>query len=117
MVLCGSATSFYSALALGAHGGVLALAGLVPERCADLMRMMTEGRFGDARALQARLLPLARAIGAQHGVPALKAALTLAGFQTGDPRPPLRPAPAPVVDSLRRELAALGVAADAPAAP
>lgn len=29
VVLCGSATSFYSALALGVHGGVLALSGIV----------------------------------------------------------------------------------------
>jgi 4-hydroxy-2-oxoglutarate aldolase len=112
VVLCGSATSFYSALALGVHGGVLALSGLLPDECARLRALVTEGHFAEARSLQARLMPLARAIGAQHGVPALKAALTLVGFETGDPRPPLRPAPAAVVTLLRTQLTAVGLLAD-----
>lgn len=115
VVLCGSATSFYSALALGVHGGVLALSGIVPQLCADLMRLVAGGQLAEARALQATLLPLARAIGAQHGVPALKAALTMLGYETGDPRPPLRPAPAAVVNTLRTQLTALGLLAEAPA--
>jgi len=112
VVLCGSATSFYSALALGVHGGVLALSGLLPEECARLRALVADGHFAEARALQARLMPLARAIGAQHGVPALKAALTLVGFETGDPRPPLRPAPAGVVSLLRTQLTAIGLLSD-----
>ena len=112
VVLCGSATSFYSALALGVHGGVLALSGLLPEECARLRALVADGHFAEARALQARLMPLARAIGAQHGVPALKAALTLVGFETGDPRPPLRPAPAAVVSLLRTQLTAIGLLSD-----
>ena len=86
VVLCGSATSFYSALALGVHGGVLALSGIVARRSArELRALVAEGRFAEARALQAPLVPLARAIGAQHGVPALKAALTLVGLRDGRP--------------------------------
>ncbi len=112
VVLCGSATSFYSALALGVHGGVLALSGLLPDECARLRALVAEGHFAEARSLQARLMPLARAIGAQHGVPALKAALTLVGFETGDPRPPLSPAPAAVVALLRTQLTAVGLLAD-----
>ena len=115
VVLCGSATSFYSALALGVHGGVLALSGIVPEQCATLMRMVGEGRLAEARQLQTLLLPLARSIGVQHGVPALKAALTLVGYETGDPRPPLRPAPAAVWAALRAQLTALGLLAEEPA--
>ena len=115
VVLCGSATSFFSALALGVHGGVLALSGIVPDKCAELMRLVREGKIAEARELQHSLMPIARAIGAQHGVPALKAALTLLGYETGDPRPPLRPAPAPVIATLRTQLAALGLLAEAPA--
>jgi 4-hydroxy-2-oxoglutarate aldolase len=114
-VLCGSATSFFSALALGVHGGVLALAGLVPERCVELRRLMQAGRIDEARALQQTLMPLARAIGAQHGVPALKAALTLLGYETGNPRPPLRPAPAAVVTTLKTQLTMLGLLEEEPA--
>jgi 4-hydroxy-2-oxoglutarate aldolase len=117
VVLCGSATSLYSALALGVHGAVLALAGIVPERCAELIRLVGARQLADARALQRDLMPLARAIGAQHGVPALKAALTLMGFETGDPRPPLRPAPVSVVTGLRAQLTALGLLEGEPVAP
>jgi dihydrodipicolinate synthase/N-acetylneuraminate lyase len=84
--------------------------------CVSLMRLVREGRLEDARKLQATLLPLARAIGVQHGVPALKAALALLGFETGDPRPPLRPAPPGVVHVLRAQLTALGLLAEEPAA-
>jgi 4-hydroxy-2-oxoglutarate aldolase len=112
VVLCGSATSFYSALSLGVHGGVLALAGLMPSECWAMRSLVAEGKYADARKLQTRLMPLARAIGAQHGVPALKAALTLVGFETGDPRPPLRPASPTVVALLRTQLTAVGLLAD-----
>jgi 4-hydroxy-2-oxoglutarate aldolase len=116
VVLCGSATSFYSALALGVHGGVLALSGIVPDRCAELMRLVRDGKLAEARQLQTQLLPIARSIGVQHGVPALKAALGLLGYDTGAPRPPLRPTPAPVVATLRAQLTELGLLAEEPAA-
>lgn len=109
VVLCGSATSLFSALALGVHGAVLALSGIVPDQCAALIRLVRDNRIVEARQLQQSLMPIARAIGAQHGVPALKAALTMLGYETGDPRPPLRPAPAAVVHTLRAQLTALGV--------
>lgn len=109
VVLCGSATSLFSALALGAHGAVLALSGLATAECLALRDLMREGRYDEARALQQRLLPLGRAIGAQHGVPGLKAALTLMGFETGAPRLPLRPASDAVVSQMRAHLAALGL--------
>jgi 4-hydroxy-2-oxoglutarate aldolase len=108
-VLCGSATSYYSALALGAHGAVLALAGLAPDACARLAALVDAGRLAEARRLQREVMPLARAIGAEHGVPALKAALALMGFAAGDPRPPLMPAPAAVVATLRTQLTELGL--------
>jgi 4-hydroxy-2-oxoglutarate aldolase len=115
VVLCGSATSYFSALALGVHGAVLALSGIVPDKCVELRRLVAEGRYPEARALQSTLLPLARAIGAQHGVPALKAALTMLGYETGDPRPPLRPAPPSVVTGLHAQLTALGLLTEEPA--
>ena len=107
VVLCGSATSLFSALALGAHGAVLALSGLATAQCLELRDLMRAGRYDEARALQQRLLPLGRAIGAQHGVPGLKAALTLMGFETGAPRLPLRPVPETVVAQMRAHLSAL----------
>jgi 4-hydroxy-2-oxoglutarate aldolase len=109
VVLAGSATTCYPAVALGAHGAVLALAGLAPDLCVDLVELTQTGRHEEARDLQRRLTPLARLIGAQHGVPGLKAALDLAGYRGGLPRPPLMPVPTGAVEAIRAELARLGI--------
>jgi RNA polymerase sigma-70 factor (ECF subfamily) len=61
-------------------------------------------RSDEARALQHRLLPMARLISAVHGVPGLKAALLLTGVDVGRPRPPLLPAEELAVSSLREAL-------------
>ena len=108
-VLAGSGVSYFSGLAAGADGAILALASVVPDLCADIFDHMCAGRMVEARAVQRRITPLARTIGGQHGVPALKAALDLMGFDGGAPRAPLGPAPAPVVERLRRQLTDLGV--------
>lgn len=111
VVLAGSGPYFYAALAVGAGGGILALATVVPEHCVRLFALVRDGRHAEALALQRRLLPLARAITTRYGVPGLKLALTLAGYVGGEPRAPLRPAPAEARDVLARHLAELGVLA------
>ena len=108
-VLAGSATTFFPALCVGAAGGVLALAGLVPDLCFRLMTLVTEGRLAEARALQRRLNPLARSVGSTYGVPGIKAALDLVGLAGGAPREPLTPAPPAVVGEIRQQLVALGL--------
>jgi 4-hydroxy-2-oxoglutarate aldolase len=110
-VFAGSALSLFTATAIGAHGAVLALAGVVPELCFELVGHVKAGRVVEARALQARLMPLARSIGPGHAVPGLKAALNLLGLAGGQPRPPLRPVAQNVIDTLRRQLADLNVLA------
>jgi 4-hydroxy-2-oxoglutarate aldolase len=107
-VLAGSAPSLFSSAVLGVHGAVLALAGLVPELCVQLFEHARAGRLDEARALQRRLMPLARAIGPVHGVPGLKAALDLLGLAGGVPRAPLAPVAPAVVEALRSQLAELG---------
>jgi 4-hydroxy-2-oxoglutarate aldolase len=114
-VLAGAAPTLFTAAALGVHGAVLALAGLVPDLCVQLFDHVKSGRIDDARALQRRLLPLARSIGPVYGVPGLKAALDLVGLNGGVPRPPLRPVAAAAVDVLRAQLAALGLLQPVPA--
>ncbi|MGE3277011.1 MAG: dihydrodipicolinate synthase family protein [Vicinamibacterales bacterium] len=109
VVLAGSAATYYSALALGAHGAVLALAGVAPDQCTEIGRLVATGSFAEARALARRLMPLARSIGATYGVAGLKAALDLAGYHGGPPRPPLRPAPPAAVEIIRGQLASLGL--------
>ena len=82
---------------------------VVPDHCAEIGDLVGAGRLDEARTLQRRLTPLARTIGGLHGVPALKAALDLMGYDGGLPRSPLRPTPKPVVETLRRQLTDLGV--------
>ena len=103
-VLAGSATTLFHALCAGCHGAVLALASLVPAECVQMQSLVSAGRLEEARRLQRRLLPLARLIGGGNGVPALKAALDLAGYEGGRPRPPLRPVSTEVVARLSLQL-------------
>jgi 4-hydroxy-2-oxoglutarate aldolase len=70
---------------------VLALSAIVPDLCVRLYELVRQGCHEDARALQRRLVPLARLIGPVHGIAGLKAALDLAGFTGGSPRAPLLP--------------------------
>jgi 4-hydroxy-2-oxoglutarate aldolase len=107
-VLAGSATTFVHALCAGCHGGVLALAGILPEACVRLQALVSEGRLDAARALQRQLLPLARSVGSAHGVAGLKAALDLLGYVGGAPRSPLCPVAADTRERIRSQLAALG---------
>jgi 4-hydroxy-2-oxoglutarate aldolase len=106
-VLTGSATTFYGALCAGAAGGILAISAVVPDACARLFALARAGRRTDAEALQERLLPLARLLGSTYGVPALKAALNLSGFDVGYPRPPLAPPDEPAIAAVRDALHAL----------
>jgi 4-hydroxy-2-oxoglutarate aldolase len=106
-VLAGSAATYFHALCAGCDGGILALASIFPDECVWLQELVRDNRLDEARTLQRRLTPIARTIGTAHGVPALKAALDLLGYTGGPPRPPLRVAPAQVVDTLRSQLESL----------
>jgi 4-hydroxy-2-oxoglutarate aldolase len=68
-----------------------------------------EGRIDDARRMNRELAPLSKLVGATYGVPGLKAALTLLGFEGGLPRPPLQPAGQPAVDVIREQLVKSGL--------
>jgi len=108
-MLVGSAPTFYSALMLGARGGVLALASVVPDLCVDLYDLVQANRLVEARSLQRKLTPLAHLVTRVHGVPGLKAALSLVGYAGGKPRPPLRPVSEAAITELRQALDMLNV--------
>ena len=103
-VLAGSALVFYPWLCVGATGGVLALACVLPEACVALHEHALAGRHSAARALQQELMPLARLVTSIYGVPGLKVAMDLAGYTGGKPRSPLGPLPAAAIDEIRLEL-------------
>src|SRR5206468_2665845 len=104
-VLAGTTSTFYAALCVGATGGILAPACVVPDACTRLFELTRDGRHAEAVVLQRQLVPLARLLGPTYGVPGLKAALNLVGYDVGLPRPPLVPAPEAAIAQLRETLA------------
>jgi dihydrodipicolinate synthase/N-acetylneuraminate lyase len=104
-MLAGTGTVFYSDLCLGAVGGILAVAAVAPEICLRLLKAVQQDRHDEARQLQKKMATLARLVTSGFGVPGLKAALDLAGYQGGDPRAPLAPATAQAREQIRAELA------------
>ena len=107
-LLAGSAATLFHALCADCDGAILALAALMPSEIVAMAALVDEGRLDEARALQRRLLPLARSVGALYGVPGLKAALDLMGYAGGPPRPPLRPVSPQTIDLLRTQLDSVG---------
>lgn len=89
-VIAGSAPGLLAALHLGAVGGILATACVVPRACVAIHSAFTRGDHGYARELQRRIIPITRAVTSGFGVPGLKVAMDRAGYIGGVPRPPLR---------------------------
>jgi len=75
------------ALDAGATGGVLALANLLPERTADIFETQADDSE-QARALNADVVEMNRAITTEYGVPGLKWAMRERGAPAGHPRSP-----------------------------
>lgn len=86
----GSGGVLAHALDAGADGGVLALANVAPEACAEVARRFRGGDPAAARRLNRRLLDLNHAITADHGVPGLKTAMRLRDAPVGYSRSPHR---------------------------
>ena len=103
-VLVGSAPTFFSSLVLGAHGGVMALACVAPAACLQIYELVRAGCYDKARELQRQVTPLAKLVTSIHGIPGLKAALSLIGYVGGRPRLPLEPVGDDVVAELRRQI-------------
>jgi 4-hydroxy-2-oxoglutarate aldolase len=100
-VLCGAAPGVLGAISAGARGAIIAIASLMPRECLELVSLVRAGRMPEALAMQHRITPLGRAVTTGYGIAGLKAALDLAGFTGGDPRPPLRPLPDDAREQLR----------------
>jgi dihydrodipicolinate synthase/N-acetylneuraminate lyase len=94
---------------LGAHGAILAVAGVAPDLCVQIFTAVREGRIEDARRWNQQLAPLSKLVGSTYGVPGLKAALTLIGFDGGFPRPPLLPVGHQAIEVIREQLRQMGL--------
>jgi len=104
-VLAGSAGFLYAALAVGAVGGVVALANIAPRQCIEIQRLWEARRLDEAAELQRRMIPVNTAITATYGVAGLKAALDMLGYYGGAVRSPLLPSSLADQAALRQILA------------
>jgi 4-hydroxy-2-oxoglutarate aldolase len=90
-VLVGAAATLYPAMTVGAAGGIVAVANVVPDVCVKLYSLVRAGKHDEARVLQQRLTPLANAVTSGFSIAGLKVAMEIAGYVGGDVRRPLRP--------------------------
>ncbi|MFQ5407806.1 MAG: dihydrodipicolinate synthase family protein [Anaerolineales bacterium] len=104
-VLTGSASGFLAALAMGAVGGVMALANFAAAELVAVMALLRDGDLAGARAIQQRLIEPNFAVTAKFGIAGLKSALDLLGYRGGPVRSPLQPLTAAEVGELRAILA------------
>ena len=108
-VLVGSAPTLYASLCIGAVGGIVGAACVIPDLMVQLYDLAVAGRHAEALALQRRITPLAKSVTTTYGAAGLKAAMEMAGYVGGLPRRPLPAATPQIIDTLRRQFAALGV--------
>lgn len=108
VALAGSAGFLLPALVVGARGAIAALANIAPRECLRLLELYQQGKLDEARALQARLIPVNTAVTSGFGVAGLKAALQFVAHYGGEPRRPL----APLGDGERVRLRSLLAQAD-----
>ncbi len=89
--LTGSSIVLYPSMCIGANGGIMAIACVLPERCSDIINMYKEGKHTEAKELQMRLIEPTIAVTSRYGIPGLKAAMDLFGYHGGSSRMPLLP--------------------------
>ncbi len=90
-VFAGNAGYLLPALAVGAVGATAATANILPDMCCQLVDFFNAGKIKEAKHMQQRLLEPNGLVTFKYGIPALKAALDMLGYQGGMPRRPLKP--------------------------
>ncbi len=108
-LIAGAASFFFAGLALGAVGGVLALANIAPQKAIDIYRLFHAGQWDEAAELQRRVIPVNAAVTARYGIAGLKAALDMLGYYGGPVRAPLQDLDAEERQALRDILIQGGV--------
>jgi 4-hydroxy-2-oxoglutarate aldolase len=90
-VMAGAAATLFPAMAAGARGGIIAIACAAPKQALALYRAFASGDYAKAGAIQRIIAPAAGAVTQSNGIPGLKSAMELQGFEAGLPRRPLLP--------------------------
>jgi 4-hydroxy-2-oxoglutarate aldolase len=90
-VFSGNYGAMLPSLSFGVVGGILAVSNILPNECVQIYELFQQGKIAEAGELHLRILPVARAATSQFGVPGLKAAMNMLGYNGGYPRSPLLP--------------------------
>jgi len=88
-IMIGSDTLFFSALELGAAGGILGSANVLPEETSSIFNLFLKGDILRAKSIQREIEPFTYAMGLGTFPAAVKEAMRLIGLDCGDVRPPL----------------------------
>lgn len=88
-VLAGSINTFYPTLHLGAVGGIVSLANVLPNACFELYDFFVKGNFRQGESLHFKLSKLNKSISGSFGVSGVKAAMNKRGYKGDEPRHPL----------------------------
>jgi 4-hydroxy-tetrahydrodipicolinate synthase len=96
-------------LAVGASGFVSVTGHVVADRHRAMLAAFDEGEHERARAINASVIPVSRAMERVGGVVFAKTALRLSGLDVGDPRLPLPPADDAQVRDIATDLAEAGL--------
>lgn len=108
-VFAGSSSFLLPALSVGAVGGTLALANIMPNECVEVLTLFQEGKLAEAKTLQHRLLEPNNAVTVKWGISGLKVALDYLGYFGGEPRKPLLPLTPAEVTQLHQVLQRAGL--------
>ncbi|NLG86238.1 MAG: 4-hydroxy-tetrahydrodipicolinate synthase [Firmicutes bacterium] len=100
-VFAGSASWLLPALCVGAKGGTVALANVLPEQCVAIYNYFQAGQLEEARKIQLNVLEINKAVTARWGPAGLKAAMDIVGYYGGPPRLPIQPLTAAQLEELK----------------
>ncbi len=90
-LMVGTAAAWYPGLTLGVQASIMALANCAPNECAKVQKAFEEGNLEESREIYERMFPVNTAVTATFGVPGLKCAAELTGYEGGYVRSPLLP--------------------------
>lgn len=108
-VLSGDDAVTFPMMAMGARGVISVTSNLIPEEIADMVHLCLQGRWGPARAIHERLLPIHEAMFLESNPIPVKEAMNLAGMRVGPVRLPMTPMAAANREKLQAVLRQTGV--------
>ncbi|XP_046509655.1 4-hydroxy-2-oxoglutarate aldolase, mitochondrial isoform X2 [Equus quagga] len=107
-VLAGSAGFLLPSYAMGAVGGICALANVLGAQVCQLERLCRTGQWEDAQKLQHRLIEPNTAVTRRFGIPGLKKTMDWFGYYGGPCRAPLQELSPAEEEALRTDFTSNG---------